>query len=202
MKDAGLKNVNIATNSSPLTENNSRLILEAGLDEIYLTIDSLKKDVYERIRVGLKFEMVYQHIINFIEIRNKLNSRCKIRLQLILQELNQHEGESFVKHWEPLLKSTDQIVITKEHNWASKVNTMEFGDESDANSIPCISLWGTFCIHSDGTVGLCCMDSESEVPLGNVKTQTIQEIWRGEPLRAVREKHLTGRRHEGSICDG
>ena len=37
--------------------------------------------------------------------------------------------------------------------------------------------------------------------LGNVAHQTLLEIWHGEPLAAIRQIHLEGRRNEISMCD-
>ncbi len=202
MKEAGIRWVNIATNASLLNEKNAIALIEAGLDEIYITLDSLIPEVYEKIRVGLKYEVVYRNIRRFIELRNEMNPELAVRLQLIEQELNHTEKDDFQDHWKPLLKPNDQIVVQKEHNWANKINTMQFGGEADVNHIPCLALWGTLCIHVDGTVSLCCMDSEHEFPLGDVVTSSIEEVWRGEALNKVRQKHLEGTRNEISLCDG
>ena len=202
MKEKGVKNVNIATNASLLNEAMGEVVLNAGLDEAYITLDSLKKDSYEAIRPGLKFEVVYENILNFIRLRDRLKPEFRIRIQMVQQELNQGEGETFVAHWTPLLSDSDQVVVQKAHNWGASVDVMKFGDESGVNDIPCIALWGTMSLHVDGEVGLCCMDTNSTVPIGNVASQTIAEVWNGEALKKVREMHTSGRRADIPICDG
>jgi len=82
------------------------------------------------------------------------------------------------------------------------MEVMCFGDEAEVNRVPCIALWGTFCIHVDGEVGICCMDSQIRVPLGNVVEQSIEEIWKGERLARLREMHLNGLRSRLPMCDG
>jgi radical SAM protein with 4Fe4S-binding SPASM domain len=202
MKDAGVKRVNIASNASILTEKRAIELIEAGLDEIYISVDSLDPDTFEAIRARLKFDDVYHNTRNFIDIRNRLKPELVIRIQAILQESNYHEAETIQAHWEQYLEPHDQIAIQRAHNWANAVQIMSFGDEEAVNNIPCIAIWGTFCIHVDGTVGLCCMDTTSAIPLGNIKEQTIQEVWQGEALHQVREKHLAGRRNEIAMCNG
>lgn len=202
MKDAGVKKVMIATNASLLGKERAVQIIEAGLDLIYIGIDSLDKDVFERIRRGLNFETVYNNIIDFIRLRDQLNQNLTIRIQMIQQELNFNEADSFARHWRSLLSHNDQIVVQKAHNWASAVKVMEFGDEDKVNNIPCFVLWSTFCVHVNGDVGLCCMDSKSQVLLGNLYKQSIEEIWTGEVLRNAREKHLNGQRDKIPICNG
>ena len=202
LKKAGIKKINIATNASLLNKEKAIQIIDAGLDEIFIAIDSLKKEVYESIRVGLKFEKVYQNIMDFILTRNKLNPNLVIRIQMILQELNINEAGDFKKHWRPLLKSNDQVAVQKAHNYASGAKVMKFGDEKMVNNIPCIALWGTFVIHVSGIVPLCCMDTKSEVVLGDLNNQTIAEVWSGNILNKIRKIHLSGKRNKVSLCDG
>ena len=202
MKQGGVKKVNIASNAGLLDGAKAVEIIEAGLDEIYITLDSLRKEVYESIRRGLKFEKVYRNIVEFIKIRDELNPELAIRVQMILQEANCQEAESFTEHWSGLLGGRDQVVVQKAHNWGSTVETMKFGDEEAINDVPCIALWGTLCIHVDGQVGLCCMDTESAYPIGNLAQQSIAEIWKGEAMNEYRRRHLAGERAGIALCDG
>src|SRR4030042_1505942 len=122
LKDNGIKKVNIASNASLLGEKKAVELIDAGLDEIYITVDSMKKDMFEKIRPGLKFETVYNNTVNFIKLRNKLNPKFLIRVQMILQELNHCETDYFVDHWKPLLNANDQVVVQRAHNWGSQVD--------------------------------------------------------------------------------
>lgn len=202
MKAAGVKVVNIATNASILTEKSSTALLAAGLDEIYITLDSLKKEVFEAIRLRLKFDDVYANILTFLRTRDRLRPEVTVRLQMVLQELNHTEAGDFRAHWKDRIGPRDQVVIQKAHNWANAVDVMRFGDEHDANAHPCIALWGTFVIHVNGDAAMCCMDTESHHKLGSVQSGSIEGIWQGDALRALRELHITGRRHEIAMCDG
>jgi len=202
MKQTGVKKVNIATNGSILTPAKAKAIIEAGLDEIYISIDSLDKATFEAIRLRLNFDKVYKNTVDFIKLRDEMNPNLVVRMQMIQQESNYDEAEAFVEHWSKLLKPTDQIAVQKAHNWANAIDVMKFGDEETANNIPCIALWGTLCIHANGAVGLCCMDTTSSVLLGNVNDESIADIWSGRPMQEIREKHLAGKRHEIEICDG
>lgn len=202
MKKAGVKKVNIATNASLLNSQRSVELIDAGLDEVYFTVDSLNKDTFEDIRCGLKFEQVYNNVVNFIQLRNKFNPRIIIRVQMILQDLNYDESNLFIDHWTRILNKHDQVVMQKAHNWASAVNVMRIGDEGSVNAIPCIAIWGTLAVHMNGDVGLCCLDTNSSILLGNLNSQTIAEIWSGIPLDKIRQKHLEGKRNEIRLCDG
>ena len=51
-----------------------------------------------------------------------------------------------------------------------------------------------FNIRADGTVSMCCADLYFSIPMGNVKHQSVMEIWRGNKFGQVRETLLKGRR--------
>jgi radical SAM protein with 4Fe4S-binding SPASM domain len=52
----------------------------------------------------------------------------------------------------------------------------------------------------DGTVLMCCGDHHSKNPIGNVKTQTIRDLWHSPELKAMRRLHKEHRYDEISAC--
>ena len=201
-KDAGLPRINIATNASLLDAQRSAALLDAGLDEVYVTIDSLRKDRFEAIRRGLTFETVVDNTLAFVRERDQRRPQARVRVQMILQRENADEEAAFLDHWAARLGPGDEVVVQKAHNWAAHVQVPAFGDEATINRYPCIALWGTFCVHADGTAPLCCMDSDNAVPVGDTNRERIADIWAGEVLERIRRLHLAGRRAEVPLCDG
>ena len=57
----------------------------AGLDRLTLSVDSLKKDTYESIRIGSKAEKVVNNIDNLMEIKQKLMSKTPYVTAQIIQ---------------------------------------------------------------------------------------------------------------------
>jgi MoaA/NifB/PqqE/SkfB family radical SAM enzyme len=202
MKEAGVKIVNIATNAGLLDKKWGKALIDAGLDEVFITIDSLKKDVYEKIRVRLDFDTVYRNTVNFIALRDKMKSGLVIRLNMVLQELNKDEEPAFQEHFQKLLSPKDFVTVRKSHNWASGVNVRDWGDAADVNGYPCIALWGTCVVHVNGDVPLCCIDTETRHHLGNLLGQSIEEIWTGRIMADLKKMHIDGRRKEIPLCDG
>lgn len=98
-KEINVPTVNIATNASLMNAKYIKDILEAGLDEIYISIDSLKPKVFEEIRKRLNFNDVMENTHLLIKERDRINSYLKIRMQIILQELNFEEKDEFIRYW-------------------------------------------------------------------------------------------------------
>ena len=202
LKEIGIKCVNISTNGSLLDKKGQEL-LESGLDEIYINVDSLKKEVYENIRVGLNFEQVYNSTVDFIRLRDQINPGLLIRLQMIVQEENHTEVTDWIKHWEEKLSPNDQVVAAKAHNWGSQIDVMDFNDDYDPNDFPCMSLWGTLTIHQSGRGSLCGVDTHLKIPIGDIQTHSMVDIWQNsKALNRVREMHLKGQREKINICNG
>ncbi len=200
LKEINVPIVNISTNASLLTETKINELLDSGLDEIYITIDSLEPKIFEQIRKRLSFNQVMENSHLLIKRRNERKSNLKIRMQIILQELNIHEKDSFVDYWKRYLDPSDEIVTQYSHNWGKKVNVKEWGDEESINQTSCIAPFGTLVIHSNGDIPLCCIDSETEYKMGNIGNQTISEIWNSASFKAAREAQLLNQREKFPLC--
>lgn len=61
------------------------------------------------------------------------------------------------------------------------------------NDAFCILPWTSVHIATHGTVMPCCI-AMGDVPLGSMRTQTLEEIWNGKPMRELRLDMLAGRR--------
>jgi Iron-sulfur cluster-binding domain/Radical SAM superfamily len=169
-KSIGIAEVGLISNGSLITEAAAHGMVEAGLDAINISVDAAGKEVFEKTRVGLKYDKVVANI----------ERRPKLILSFVRQD-NSNEERAFIEHWGA---KADKIHITDLHNWAGTLN-----HESDVN-FPCYRPWLTFTVLWDGRVSLCCADFDGRTVLGDLRTQTIREVWNGEPYRKVRRAHL------------
>ena len=71
LKDAGIKSVTMASNVQLLDENRAHQYIDAGLDDIMLSIDGVTKKTFETIRVRLDYETVVNNTLNMIKIRDE-----------------------------------------------------------------------------------------------------------------------------------
>ena len=195
-KEVGLSRVTTNTNAAFLTKDKAKTIIEAGLDEIYISFDAATKETYKKIRPNLNFEEVTKNIINLIKEKKKLQSKKPlIFLSFVESEINSNEVGPYEKKWKGLV---DGISFSIAHNWTGEVN---FGRaESLTLRDPCRLLWTDMVVSFDGKVPLCCNDYENKVILGDINHQSIKEIWGGEKLKKIREKHLKRQFQDIAIC--
>lgn len=175
--------VALSTNASLLTEEKGRELLATSLSRIILSIDTLNPDVYAKSRKGGKFPQVADNIRKFLELSRGKKIRVEIQRMIMpttQQETNREFEEFFSLHKYP------QAVVTKK--------TCEGLDTSEVTELHqayygCFqgTPWQWFIILANGNVSHCCYDYDAKQCLGNVKTQTIEEIARSRFLDVIED---------------
>jgi MoaA/NifB/PqqE/SkfB family radical SAM enzyme len=180
-KQRGIPEVGLISNGSLITDDVARGIIEAGLDAINISVDASGKEVFEKTRIGLKYDKVIANIERLVRIRGELGrKRPKLILSFVRQD-NSLDEQAFIEHWRTI---ADKIHVTDLHNWAGTLHT-----RSDVN-YPCYRPWLTFTVLWDGRVSLCCADFDGRTVLGDLRSSSIKEIWNAEPYVRVRREHL------------
>jgi len=205
LKDGGIKHVALATNASGLNAKNARALLEAGIDEVMMSIDSVVKEKYEKLRVGLNYEQVMTNIRGYFRLRDEIRPQSQIRVRAVCvfdPEEGQQELMDWENFWRPLKRPQDRIYMKRVHSWGNQV-TVDGAPSPDAEIFhPCIIPWSTMHITAMGRVALCPHDYDALADLGDVNKHSIAEVWRATKLQEVRRLHATGNRNEISFCRG
>ena len=196
----GISNTSIATNVSLLNEKKSREILEAGLGLVIMSIDSLKKDVFEKIRVRLDFETVKQNAIKFLELRDKINPNCRVWIRMIRQEENKNEWDDYYKFWSKYVSDQDRIYYHNIFNWGGQLDGFKSIEKSFEPNLPCVALWSLMVFFANGDVPLCNVDYNNKFPTGNVIESSIKDLWSSQIMNARRKLHMTDNKKQISIC--
>ena len=185
----------INTNATMLTEKLIHKILQSGVTDVVFSVDSYKKDDYEKIRVGGIFDKVVNNIKKFQEIRNTSypESKCATRVSGVRVD-KKLDIKEFKEFWE---KYVDHVVIVEmENRWDTYHNPLEIGAES-----PCQYLWERMYVWFDGKCNPCDADYKSELNLGSVQKKSLYEIWHGEEFSQLRKQHLLNQRSQCYPCD-
>jgi radical SAM protein with 4Fe4S-binding SPASM domain len=205
LKSGGIKHVAISTNASGLNERNARRLLEAGIDEVMLSIDSVVKEKYEQLRVGLNYDQVLANIKNFFKLRDELRPSAQIRVRAVCIYDPQNDSEEMLEwenFWRPMKKPRDRIYMKRVHSWGNQVE-VDGAPSPDTDIFhPCIIPWSTMHITAMGTVALCPHDFDGKANLGDINADSIADVWRAHKLMEVRRLHATGNRNAISFCRG
>ena len=180
-KDRGIAEVGVITNGSLLGPDVARAIVDAGLDAINISLDAAGKDTFERTRVGLKYDKVIANLEGFLAVRAASGKRRPKLILSFVRQGNSAEEQAFIDRWSAV---ADKVHITELHNWAGTLAQLS------NVSFPCYRQWLTLTALWDGRVSLCCADFDGRVVLGDLRTQSIEEVWYSDAYRRVRREHL------------
>ena len=181
------------TNATIMTEEVSKQLLETGLDLISFSFDGYDKEAYEKLRVGANFEKVLDNVIAFLRLKKEAGKKRPYTiLQVIEPEgipVRADKRDSFRRLFDGL--SLDKFYVKRPHNWAG--NIAGEGEISDTRVYsPCTFCWYALTILWDGTVLACPQDYFAKMPLGNVSSSSLFDIWNGEEMKELREKMING----------
>lgn len=87
LKDRGIY-VLFNTNGTLLNEKNGRALIEAGLDELRVSLDAAESDVYQMVRGKDFFDKIVENVGNFTRMQKELNAP-KPRVSLWLTGLRE-----------------------------------------------------------------------------------------------------------------
>jgi MoaA/NifB/PqqE/SkfB family radical SAM enzyme len=192
-KRAGIR-METSTNITLLNEERARQVLDAGLDVLYLAMDGVTKETYERVRVNAKWEKSLRNIERFIELKERTGASTKMVMQIIAMKETRAEVDAFVRRWDRA--GVDQVNVKHLDTWGDQVDRItERADDADAlpmERVPCPNLWYHAYVFWDGTLVSCERDFDAKTPLGNVADDGVLAAWNGPGMQALRRKHVAG----------
>lgn len=195
-RDAGLYTV-VSTNATLLNEERSRLLLEAGLNNLIIAFDGTTPEVYEKYRKNAKYHKVKANILRFLEIKKEMNAEVFVVLQMVRLPENAHQVDDYHKMWS--IDGVDEIRIKEDEVVIPGVALQERIDH-DRRRNPCYQLWqGPVHINYQGDFRPCCHMYNTD-PIGNVSEASVHELWNSQAMQKIRQAHLDGDLSEYPDC--
>ena len=197
-KEKGVLEVQMNTNGLLLNPELSEKLIDAKLDRMIFSVDGIKKETYEKIRVQGNYETLLDNIKTFVKIRNEKGlKKPLVRMQMVKMDCNINELEEFKSYWKPIV---DEIT-TQNYTSRNEGETKFKGDSKIKGRLPCPQIWQRIVVSWGGKVIMCCRDWESENPIGKLdETTTLKDIWKGKIITEIRKLHKQKRLDKIPIC--
>jgi hypothetical protein len=187
--DAGVVDSRIITNGL-LLHKYTNSIFESGLVNLYVSLDAFNEDTYFKQR-GVGYKKVVSNLLNFLEEKKNRKSKLPItRVSFIETNENKNELKEFVEFWSD---KVDHIDLQKLINFNKDPNK-SYGSKQ----WNCIDPFRRVAIVSDGSILPCCSFWGKNLVLGNIKDQSIVDIWNGKEMSKVRKNLISDK---SSICN-
>jgi len=187
--------INLTSNGSRLSGEIAESILRERLvDSLIVSIDGGNKETFESIRIGLSYDEVRNNVLRFLRRRRELGlDSPSVSIAMVTVNENKHTRRRFEEEW----AEADDVHFSVYFNWGGQLD----GDGRSPNKVNfCERLYHYVTILADGRVAMCCFDSEAEYAVGDIRDQSIHQVWHSEAF-LQRRRWLFERDFERlSIC--
>lgn len=201
------KTICIATGGGALNPDLSKEIILSGLDEIFFSVDALTEEQYKEIKGVDNYGRVLKNIFDFVKTREKLKSRTpKIIVKMLATDIVQDDIELFVRLW---INVADWVLIDREVNiWDGTnnrvnelmLNMKNYDYKKSEIRYPCNRPWYMASIYADGKVTVCPEDWDQKMIIGDMKNDSLFNIWNGEELNLIKKCHIDGAWEQLPAC--
>lgn len=203
-----------STNAHYLTDEKAKQTVLSGLDRLIISIDGTTQETYEQYRIGGSLKKVIAGTEQIIKWKKQLKSKTP---HLIFQFLVVKPNEHQLKEIEALANEigvdelrfkTAQVYDYKNGNaliptidrYARYKKQLNGTYQLKNNMVNhCWRLWHSTVITWDGLMVPCCFDKDATHQLGDLKTASFRQLWKGGSYTNFRAVVLRSRA-EVDIC--
>lgn len=199
-KTNGILDIQITTNGSLIDEKVSKKIFDSGLDGIIFSCDETHQESFKRLKSSHSYSPVESTIKSFLELRSKLGkTRPWVRLVTNTTNLDTSRLQALRESIREKFPDADVIAVNRHFNPRDDVDA--FPDlRLNYDMKPCPYTMQRLAVFWNGDVTTCAWDYNNRFKLGNLKDNSIEEIWFSEKIDRMRKMHLAGQREMIPVC--
>lgn len=197
-----------STNGHFLNDENACKTIESGLSRLIISVDGTTQETYAAYRKEGDLAAVLEGAKRMVYWKKKLNSTTPhIIFQFLVVKPNEHQIPDIYRlaaeiGIDEVKLKTAQVYDYENGNELiptidkySRYRKQENGNYTIKNKLlnHCWKLWHSCVITWDGLVVPCCFDKDATHRLGNMKTESFQQIWHNPSYKDFRTQLLAGR---------
>lgn len=198
------ESIDTTVNGSRLSPELNLRIIDAGLDRINISVYGMSASQFlDFSKAKIDFESFVANIRHFYEHRGSCKMLVKINGDTITKEDCQRFLEIFgeiadgvyIEHimscWPEFDLETRGVKVNEELGiYGQPIKEVQV----------CPYIFYSFSINSDGSASACFLDWERKLLIGNVKDQSVKEVWSGIQLLAHQNMMLMKQRKQHPVC--
>lgn len=181
----------INTNGSFLSKALCYHFVKCGLDSIKFSFQGINPRTYERMRNSMQYHKLLDRIKYLYRLREKeelTNPFIQVGTTVTTEpeyaiDLFRQKVDNFV----------DAVYVGKTRDLQEKVS-------SSITPCECPEVFDKLSINYDGSVSACCGDYDNYTIVGDLRKETIMDVWNGRPLAKFRKMLLEYRHGENYLC--
>ncbi len=195
--------VDTTTNGSLFTPERLAAVLEAGLDKINISVDGMSNAQY---REFTGFDLDFERFVDNVRWLYANKGDCEVMVkipaellkagqrELFLQTFGNHCDRIFIENFAPCWPEFDVEAHT-----GFTISQGIYQQEVQRTDT-CPYIFYSMSVNADGQVSSCFLDWRRKLTIGDVRHESLADIWRGDAMNALRLQHLQGQRHGNPVC--
>lgn len=196
-RDQGIINIYMVTNGTVLNEKRRISLLASGITKVFISIDAVTPETYNKQRLSGKYNLVVQNIMDFIKLRNDNGLEFPlVRVSFLKNAINIHEEKEFRKKWEGVA----DIINFQTMNEIPDMETGLLVEESPEPEKGCSFPFKQLVVDHLGNIQPCCKLAGKKLIIGNIKDMTLEQAWNHEQSVALRQAHKTDEWKKHPVC--
>jgi radical SAM protein with 4Fe4S-binding SPASM domain len=194
-KSRGLR-VMFSTNATLLEAGIIDDILGAGVDQIIFSINGVTPGVYAAVHGGDCLNQAVANIHRFLARKLERRAKILVAVQMIRLPETIPEVGLFYSRWRHV-PGVDFVRVKKDVVCNGAVQE----SRSEQRRNPCPRLWhGPVFVETNGDVYPSPGVMYNAGPVGNIRENSLGQIWNGERMQAMRKAHACGDLSEVPEC--
>lgn len=199
-----VKYIDTTTNGFLLEDERIRPIIEAGLDRINISVNGMSDEQFLNFS-GVKVD--FKQYLENIRHLYKIKGNCEIVIKISGDFMSEPEKQNF---YDTFGDYSDRIFIEHvapcwpEFGVEDRLGvdiTKGIYDQPITSVDTCPYIFYAISINSDGSASLCFLDWAHKLLVGDVRNQSVKEIWNSPELFQHQINHLRGKRKENVVCE-
>lgn len=195
--------IDTTTNGSLMTPERLGPVLKAGLDKINISVDGMNNEQYKKFT---GFDFNFEEFVKNVQWLYENKGDCEIAIKIpgdLISEPQKQEfydtfgdycDRIFIENFAPCWPEFD----VEEHT-GIKI-TQGIYQQPVAPTDTCPYIFYALSVNADGLVSSCFLDWGRKLIIGDVKKESIKDIWHGKRMNALRAQHLEGQRSKNPVC--
>jgi radical SAM protein with 4Fe4S-binding SPASM domain len=184
-------------------------LIDSPLDYLRISIYSIYNNNNKEItQSDFNADVVYENVKNFVQIKNEKNKKTPFITVKFIRNNEKQEEDEFLNLYKNL---ADEAYTEPVMNWNGyegrelAENLYENAEKDIEKNILtskkiCAIPFYSLIIRCNGDVTACCADWHGDTKVGNIKEESLYDIWHGQKLKELRKMLINGERYKNKAC--
>jgi len=197
----------VSSNGSLLTREKYKSICESGLDFLRISVFGSNQEIHaETTQSQIKLSRVKENLESFQKFKKENKYLKPVTMAKMIDVGRDNEKREFLDLFDGV---GDETIVEPLTNWndpeegnlskSGEKNVLKTDHYSNRKKV-CPYPFYSLVIHSDLKVSICCVDWEKKTLVGDLRKDTLINIWNGKEIREIQIKHLEGKKSQVNGC--